>query len=361
MLFDELKERTCTDRTLIKKTNYEFLDQSSLDEHAQIRKLLNLCFLNINQSSKNEIKSRVQSSLESVFHAVCFELIVGHLFKTLGCSLEEHPEILGTEKHPDFLVTLQSGEQFYLELVTIDEYDDSSIEEFETFIKKLRNEKYFTHIREMSGRKINHNDNIKLRKLISGWWHKNNTSIVSPVTFENESKDFKVELEISPIGAFAISSSISSVRFHSQLLEKLKKKANRYGELNLPYIIATTFRPSRHSVVLQFMQRLIVDTLYGGSKIYNLEKSKLEPIRSLWNVDCEEVTYSNVSAVLFFDELTVMRALKPFKYCLFLNHFSKKPVYDGLTDFFAMFYTDGINEYSRDGYNLSEILKGTLA
>lgn len=360
MLFDDIKERTCTDRICINKTNYEFLDQSSLDEHAQVRKFLNLCFLDINQSSKNEIKSRVQSSLESVFHAVCFELIVGHLFKTLGCSLEEHPEILGTEKHPDFLVTLQSGEQFYLELVTIDEYDDSSIEEFEGFIKKLRNENYFAHIREITGRKINHNDNVKLRELIRKWWCKNNTSIVSPVTFENEGKDFKVELEILSIGTFATSSSIAGIRFHSQLLEKLKKKANRYGKFNLPYIIATTFRPSRHSLVLQFMQRLIVDTLYGGSTIYNLEKRKLEPIRSLWNVDREEKTYSNVSGVLFFDELTAMRALKPFKYCLFLNHFSKTPVYDGLTDFFAMFYSDGMNEYSRDGYNLSEILKGTL-
>ncbi len=361
MLFDELKERTCTDRTFIKKTNYEFLDQSSLDEHAQIRKLLNLCFLNISQSSKNEIKSRVKSSLESVFHAVCFELIVGHLFKTLGCSMEEHPELFGTEKRPDFLVTLQSGEQFYLELVTIDEYDDSSIEEFEVFIKKLRNENYFTQIREINGRKINHNDNMELQKSIKCWWYKNNTSIVSPVTFENEAKDFKVELEVLQLGSFAMSSSINAVRFHSQMLEKLKKKANRYGEFNLPYIIATTFRPSRHSVVLQFMQRLIVDTLYGGGKIYNPEKSKFEPIRSLWNVYREERTYSNVSGVLFFDELTAMRALEPFKYCLFLNHFSKKPVYNGLTDLFAIFYTDGINEHSGNGCNLSEILKGTLA
>lgn len=360
MLFDDIKERTCTDRIRIKKTNYEFIDQSNLDEHAQIRKLLNLCFLSMNPSSKNEIKSRIQSSLESVFHAVCFELIVCHLFKNLGCSLEEHPKVSGTEKHPDFLVTLQSGKQFYLELVTIDEYDDSSIEEFEIFIKKLRNENYFTQIREVTGRKIDHNDNIKLRKLIRSWWYKNNTSIVNPVTFENESKDFKVELEILALGSVAMSSSITSVRFHSQLLDKLKKKANRYGEFNLPYIIATTFRPSRHSVVLQFMQRLIVDTLYGGSKIYNLEGNKFESIRSLWNVDRKEKTCSNVSGVLFFDELTAMRAVQPFKYCLFLNHFSKKPVYDELTDFFAIFYSDGIYEYSRDGCNLSEVIKRTL-
>lgn len=360
MLFDELKKRTCTEGKCIGQTNYDFLDQSSLEEHIQIRKFLNLCFSKINEASKHEIKARVHSPLESVFHAVCFELIINHLFITLGCSLEEHPEVQGTEKHPDFLVTLPNGKQFYLELVTINEYDDSSIDDLEHFVEKLKNEHCFANIKEITGRKISHNDNIELRKLILNWWHENNTKIVSPVTFENKSKDLQIKIEILPNSSSAISSYMGIIKFHSQLVSKLKKKANRYGEFNLPYIIATTFRPSRFSAGIQLMENLIIDSLYGGN-IYNPDSQKIEPIRSLWSVDSKNKTYSNVSGVFFFDELTVMRALAPFKYCLFINHFAKNAVPEEIKDWFNIFYIDGENTYSKLGYDISKLLTETLS
>lgn len=360
MLFEENKKRFCTEKHNKNKTNFDFIDQSCLEEHSVIRKLLNICFSQITPTSKNEIRARIKSSKESEFHAVCFELLIGNLFKTAGCSLEEHPIVPNSNKHPDFLVTLTSGERFYLELVTIGEYDDSSVTRFKSFVKKLRNNENFVNIKEFSGRTISHNDNIKLQESIKKWWQKNKKIPSNTMTFESENKAFCVTLEILSHQEIGIEATVANINFHTQLLEKLKKKANRYGELNLPYVIATTFRPSLFSAGLQFMGELIESTLYGGGRAYNPTSKKFEMCDSLWNVDKEKKTYGNVSGVLFFDELTIYRALEPFKYCFFLNHFAKNPIYEVLTHYFNIYYTDGSTNYRRPGNRIADIFKLSL-
>lgn len=354
MLFEENKERTCTEKSCKNKTNFEFIDQSCLEDHHNIRKLLNICFSQVSEHSKHEIKRRICSPIDAEFHAICFELLIGCLFRTIGCIVEEHPVVAGTSKHPDFLVTLTSGESFYLELVTIGEYDDSSIVRFKSAIEKLRNENYFINIKELSGRTVNHENSIELIKSIKKWWKLNKTKSTTAVVFESKNKEFSATLEILPTTEVGLSGTIVHVNFHTQLLEKIKKKAKRYGELDLPYIIATTFRPSQFSVALQFMPALITCALYGGS-FFNPETGLIEKSRGLWNVDGKNKTYKNVSGVMFFDELTIYRALAPFKYCLFLNHFANNPIYEGIATYFRIYYIVDENIHHRDGVRISDI------
>ena len=360
MLFEENKERINTETSRGNKTNFEYLDQSCLEEHALIRKLLNDCFSQVSNFSKSEIKSRIESPIEDEFHAVCFELLIGCLFRKIGCTMQEHPDIPGTNKHPDFLVTLPSGDSFYLELVTISEYDDSSITRFEHFIKKLRNESNFKNIKDISGRTIDHKNSMEIYKSIKKWWYLNKKNGTNPVTFESNDKEFSVTLQILPTEEVGLTGAIVPVNFHTQLLRKIKRKAMRYGELDLPYIIATTFRPSRLSAALPFMQGLIISTLYGMGNIINPSTGLLEKNSSLWNIDRKKKTYGNVSGVMFFDELTIYRALNPFKYCLFINHFAYNPIYENISSVFNIYYIDDANQNRGDGIIISDIFNSCV-
>ncbi|QQZ29775.1 hypothetical protein HMY34_13880 [Thiothrix subterranea] len=120
MLFDIKFDRVCTDKDRGKKSHFEFINNSALPEYCKIRSLLNMCFNEFDEKSQNDIRSRIiKNKSEEKFYSTCFELLVAHIFRRLGCQLEEHPNISDTNKRPDFLVTLSDGEYFYLENMMI--------------------------------------------------------------------------------------------------------------------------------------------------------------------------------------------------------------------------------------------------
>ena len=359
MLFDIDIARTCTDEKRGMKSHFDFINNSSLEEHHKIRMLLNKCFEEYNQLAQNEIRIRLSENYDESFYSTSFELLVAHLFRTLGCSLEEHPNVEGTDKHPDFLVTLRSGESFFLELVTVGEYDDWSVEEFRRFIASFRDDNYI-NIRTTNGRDLHHNEYIKLRKDIKAWWHTHKKIAGSETTWVSSDGSFKTELEILHQSAVGISSTIVPVHFHTKLLDSLKKKANRYGEFDRPYIIATTFRPSTFSAGLQFMQDLLVQSLYGEGLTLNHKTKRYEGASSLWDTHRTKPKYKNVSGILFFDELTPYRALEPFKYCLFLNDDANHPLLDCFKEVFSFYYEKDDLTYKREGGSIAQRFRKSL-
>ncbi|QQZ29776.1 hypothetical protein HMY34_13885 [Thiothrix subterranea] len=199
-----------------------------------------------------------------------------------------------------------------------------------------------------------------MRGFVKAWWHKNKNISKSEVEWNDGSKTFRVFLEIVPKADFSISARIVNVHFHTKLLDSLKKKARRYGSLDKPYIIATTFRPSSFSAGLQLMQNILVQCLYGGGRIFNPVKKQFEPPKNLWNIDGNNKTYSNVSAVLFFDELTPYRALDPFQYCLFINDNANHRVHDGLLNIFNLYFIRGEDICSRHGLAIDSLFRNSI-
>lgn len=329
MLFDEKTIRVRKDSKRANESHYDFINNSALEEISNVRKLLNACFHKYELQAQNEIKSRiVENKGDEKFFSTCFELLIFYLFTNLGYQLIEHPHVNGSLKQPDFLVTSKTGESFYLELVTIEEYDDQSVEDFKHFINSLSNNITFVHIKNFSGRKLKHHDFIELRKDIKEWWHLNKKNIGANNIWKNSTLDFITELEVMSKSNPAIQSTVVPTYFHIKLLDSLKKKAKKYGDFDRPYIIATTFRPSSFSAGLQFISETLIQTFYGTGLILDPNTATLGIPKSLWKTSSNQPSYRGVSGVLFFDELTPYRALDKFKYCLFLNNNANYPLSD---------------------------------
>ncbi|WP_301430213.1 hypothetical protein [Acinetobacter baumannii] len=360
MIFDLTKVRTNTEKSRGSRSHFDFIDESALEEHAKVRVLLNKALEVFSAEGRSEIISRIKKNEEEKFHSVCFELLVAFIFKQIGCEIEEHPNIIGSEKHPDFLITFQNGESFYLELVTVQEYDDWSLEECTRFIRDFRDDKYYLNINSIDGRDLSHDEYKEFRGNIKKWWNINKKIKNSKLVWENSDGSFSIELEILETGELGLSSMFVRVNFHTQLLKSLKKKAKRYGDLEHPYIIATTFRPSSFSIGLQQMPELLERTLYGGGIIFNPETGKKEPIRNLWNANTKNKTYNNVSGIFFFDELNVYRVFEPFKYCLFLNDFSTRPAPSVLQSLFNFYYVRDDKLYKGYGLTLNSLFNGCI-
>ncbi|MCU4615870.1 hypothetical protein [Acinetobacter lwoffii] len=360
MIFDLTKVRTNTEKSRGSRSHFDFIDESALEEYAKVRVLLNNALEVFSVEGRTEIISRIKKNEEEKFHSVCFELLVAFIFKKIGCEVEDHPNIIDSEKHPDFLITFQNGESFYLELVTVQEYDDWSLEECKRFIRDLRDDKYYLNINSIDGRDLSHDEYKEFRENIKKWWNINKKIKNSKLVWKNSDGSFSIELEILETGELGLSSMFVWVNFHTQFLKSLKKKAKRYGDLEHPYIIATTFRPSSFSIGLQQMPELLERTLYGGASIFNPETEQYELIRNLWNTNTQTQTYNNISGVLFFDELNVYRVFEPFKYCLYLNDFSKWPAPSVLQSVFNFYYVKGNKSYQGSRLVLNSLFNSCI-
>lgn len=89
---------------------YNYYDCSSRVDIAIIRKVLNEWFDDYPDTEKNELNRRFNKSFTSAF----YELFIFNLFKLQGFKIEIHPDIPGTTKKPDFLIS-KGDIEFYLE------------------------------------------------------------------------------------------------------------------------------------------------------------------------------------------------------------------------------------------------------
>lgn len=358
MLFNLDKKRYKTEVQLVGVTNYDFLDDSCLNEHHKVRVLINKCIENYSSESRSEIISRIKSRDAEHFHSACFELLLFNMFKCFGFEVEEHPEVFGTTKRPDFLITMRNGSKFYLELATIAESDNTQIEELKKYISKLSNDEFAINISRISGRGLLHSELSELKGELKKWWVTKSKAQCLGEFYNYKTSDIDILFEIVS-GEFRISGDVSFVQFHTQLADKLRKKANRYGRLEYPYIIAVTFRPSTYSAAVSYMQGLIEVAIYGGSVIN--AQGEVVSCESLWRTKRNEVNNRNVSGVLFFDELTVYRAMKPFKYVLFNNEDASHKLEDSLLNYFQTLTLHGDNYMKRDGFALHSVFTSLIS
>lgn len=297
------------------------------------------------------------------FYSTCFELIVSYIFRKIGgYTLEPHPQLPHSNKRPDFLVRTPDGDSFYLELVTVGELDNSQIIRIKEYIKKFKHtlngeNKTIIHIRNVEGRELSHENITELHNEIPKWWNKNKQNIGAQ--FIKSFDRSLICLEIVFEDSLRLESIIDITNFHNKLLDSLEKKATRYGKLNLPFMIATTFRPSNFSAGLFLQENIIAASLYGGS-IWNVEKTKWEDY-SFWATFKERKRNNHVGGVLYFDSL-IPENLESFEYVLFLNHHvdDDKELPKDLRDFLPYYYVIDKDNAKRDSRYLRELKRITV-
>lgn len=263
MLFEEKSREFQGPKTYI-ETDFEYLDRSARKEAARIREFLNRWIAAFPEAEANEIISRITSGDKKGFDSAIFEIVLFAIIRCLGGEIEVHPELEnGSNRHPDFLVRMPDGEEFYLEAVLASEHSESekAAENRKNVvlesIEKLDSPNFFLGI-NASGNPDTPPKGKALRGELSQWLESLDPDGVMQEVEEYgsdhipsmvwEHEGWKIEFKAIPkkpeargLGQRVIGVLSGGGRWVNDwepIREAIRFKGNRYGELGKPFVIA---------------------------------------------------------------------------------------------------------------------------
>lgn len=264
MVFDNC-QRTDTNFKKNRESEFDFLNRSARPEIARVRNLLESCVFDYPHSEQKEIVDRIKCGDDTQFKSTTFELLLHAALKKLGCVLVPHPKLENnSKKEPDFLVTTSDGFAFYLEAVLASEkstsagkgavarkgivMDTLSSINHQNFMVDI-DEEGFPETQPSSKALIkqllnwldslnpddvkNIIDNKGFDAIPSYLWQYENWSITfRPIPLKPERRG-KSRTLVGVCGGEA-----SWINSSSPIKNAIKFKGNKYGEFNLPYLVA---------------------------------------------------------------------------------------------------------------------------
>ena len=116
-LFDEKERQDSTNPSSV-LSGYRHLDSYGTPEAHQLREKLESWFRKFPASSQIDVRRRFRSKASGTHQGALFEIFLHQLLSALGCTVEVHPQIPGSDNKPDFLVR-QGNKRFYLEATSV--------------------------------------------------------------------------------------------------------------------------------------------------------------------------------------------------------------------------------------------------
>ena len=112
----------------------------------------------------------------------------------------------------------------------------------------------------------------------------------------------------------------------------LKRKKDKYGRMNLPYIIAIGFQPSTFTPSLNFDSAFgeIYSAIFSLKKVFIKDLKRWEIARGFWDPIRSPKQNDNVSAILYFQDLSLESSLDHATLDLFINAHAVYPIPDVL-------------------------------
>ncbi|RED52032.1 hypothetical protein [Aestuariispira insulae] len=160
------------------ETEFEYLDRSGTEAAQRVRDFLETWIKEFPEDESNEIRARIQSGEQSDFSSASFEIFLFSVFKQAGCKVIHHPELEnGSNKHPDFLVTLPDGEEVYVEAVLASDLTAEEIaaqKRKNVVLEALENDKIpdFFLLISSNGSSNTSPPSKKLREKVQNWINK---------------------------------------------------------------------------------------------------------------------------------------------------------------------------------------------
>mgnify|MGYP006285692661 FL=1 len=354
---------------------YDFLNRSARDYAERVREELNKWFSNLPKEEKETMKRRFKTEFISAF----FELFLHELYLKLGYDITIHPKIKGTSNCPDFLVK-KDNIKFILEAtvntdLSNEEKRQKAIKQtYYDEINKIKSPKCFLRLIEVSlpkgrqpaGRKIRaflkrKLENIDIDKLFNKYEEKG-FEVLPTWTFEDEegafvkvqpipkSNNTKEKENIRPIGMYPIETKWGGTI--SSLYSSLISKAGKYGNPDLPYIIAVNSLSNFGTDTYEVME-----VLFGTLKYYinsNGEQTHMDRKPNGLFYGNKGIQYKRVSGVIVTTLLHTNLSKASFH--LYHNPWAKKPFPEKLFPFTQYKAKNG-NMVKKDGQKLKDIFE----
>ncbi len=242
---------------------FDYLNRSARLESERIRNLLEQWFKHFPSKAQDELRARFRLKDNRQHIAAFFELYLYELLSKSGFSAETHPTINSKATHPDFKVLKNGKPLFYLEgtLAALSDTDTSAKareNQLYDVLNRMESSNFYIRV-EIHGALTSNLPGAKIRSFL-----KNKLSDLDPdeitkqleqggldtlphwnwecdggrITFFPIPKkpEAREKLGVRPIGL-----QFHGVYFltpHIAIMKSIQDKANQYGKLDLPYIIA---------------------------------------------------------------------------------------------------------------------------
>lgn len=127
MIFDNNIHRTRLDGKREDESDFDYLNVSDRAEAGRVRDFLETCLREYPDEHRAEIIQRLRES-DIQFASAAFELFLYACFLRMGWTVDVHPEVLkGNGKRPDFRVRTGSEEAFYVEATLARQFSDAEL------------------------------------------------------------------------------------------------------------------------------------------------------------------------------------------------------------------------------------------
>ena len=375
-IFDDVV-RTDRNPATYSESQFNFLNRSAWAASGEVRALLERWLTRYPEAHQAELIARFRNGDESAF----FELFLHELLLSLECIVEVHPELpSGSNRRPDFKVTCKDAAQFYLEATDAtgqsltEKAQEARINQVYDAINRLDTPNFFVGV-EVRGAPDTPPPGRRMREFLERQLATLNPDDIADLgqiagltglprwSFEHDgweitffpiakSPKTRGKPDVRPIALLAPEGGI--VTPWLPLRDALLGKAGRYGDLEVPYVIAVRAMDDLAGLD-DFAQALFGDEemvfrmAAGGP---TGPETRFAP-NGLWT-SISGPRYTRVSAVLFARRLLPW-SIRQADLTLYQNPWAQRPYACALTEL-SRFEADGDRLVRRAGRAASDIL-----
>lgn len=341
--------RTDTSPKRANESSYRFLDRSARPEIERVRVFFSEAIRSYPAVGRDEVVARLRSEDEVHFRSAAFEVLLHEGLRRLNFSLLPHPDPgTGVATRPDFLVTTDTGHEFFLEAVLAGERDNRSpaAEAIKRtaigLLDEAPHQNFYLDVQSEGDPTTQPSSRLLIRE-VHAWL---DTLDVEALRVKYEAggfdqmpsknwshEEWELIFRVIPLSSAirgrairligAQGDGIRWVNAWEPLRDAVKKKANRYGELARPLVVAINADRFHLDAIDE------VQALYGEEQwvevIGHPERSGPQRRENgAWRgpngPQCRRV-----SGVLFFNDLTPY-TLANRRSTLYLNPWAHQPV-----------------------------------
>jgi hypothetical protein len=269
------------------ESTFAYYNRSARPSVVAFRKVIEDWFNRYHDEDKKNLRERFRSPKEPNHPCAFFEIYLHELFSCLGFELEPHPTIRGCGTHPDYVVSNRGANQFYLEatLAGLPSQQEQGANARTGIvydaINTIESPNFFLEL-EIRGAPNTPPPTQRLRRDLTGWlasldadhilqlhragrdseipffpWqHEGWSLLFRPIP---KSSKLRGQPGVRPIGMRMPEGGWMNT--HGEIRKAIENKAKKYGELELPFIIAV-------NVVADHCDNIdIMNALYGDESI----------------------------------------------------------------------------------------------
>lgn len=328
---------------------FDYLNTSARPEAAQVRAKLEGYLASYPEAHRNNLRSRIRSLQDRQHHAATFEILLHAVLIAAGCVIEEiEPPVPASNHRPDFLVRSAAGHRFYLEAIVpscvsvAEAGAERRMDEALHAIDQVDSPNFYLSL-FTDGLPTQPVALAALRQAVQAWVNALDYDTVKAAwdakgalpSFEQAHHGARIRIEPVPrmktrgaLGERAIGARMGGVQLvedYISIRNAVIKKANRYGALDLPYVVAV-------NAMGQFSDEDHADFALFGTEAVVFNRNVHGELNHRFQRNPDGVWYgphgprkTGVSAVLSVERLTGW-SLSQRRARFFLNPWAARPL-----------------------------------